>query len=210
MDWKDVVRSVAPTISGALATAGGPGGMLAGAGLAALANAICGGATGDPVKDEAAVQAALAGGLTPELRAKIVDADNALKLAMVQAGVREKEISATIETAYISDADAARRAHAHNMGVLALGYGINVFSYLCVGGVLWGCFRLMGSAAGITLDPGIAAMLGGIVGAAVQWLLSNAAQANGFFFGSSPGSRQLSREMGQAVSTAVSAAGRRP
>jgi hypothetical protein len=103
----------------------------------------------------------------------------------------------------ISDAEAARRAHAHNLGVLVLGYLINLFSYITVAGVLWGCFSIIGTRGKIDIDPGIAAMLGSVVGAVVQWLMSNAAQANGFFFGSSPGSRQLANDLGKALSSKV-------
>lgn len=202
-DWRAAVKAIAPTIAG---VAGGP---LAGGAMEVLADALLGESTGDPVQDEAKVAGLLSAGITPELRAKVLEADAALKLALVEAGVREKEIAARNEQAYLADIDSARRAHAQTQGVLWLGYVINVASYACVGGVLWGCFRLLGTNGGITVDPGTAAMLGGIVGAAVQWLLANAAQANSFFFGSSPGSRQLSSNVGAAVSNAVSATGKR-
>jgi hypothetical protein len=95
--------------------------------------------------------------------------------------------------------DKAKQAHDHHLGVLRLGYLINIASYVVVAGVLYGCFFLLSAKGGVTIDPGTAAMLGGIVGAAVQWLLANASQANGFFFGSSPGSRQLAQDLGKAV-----------
>lgn len=98
-----------------------------------------------------------------------------------------------------ADTEAARRAHAQQAGVLRLGYVINVCSYLAVMGVLGGCFYVMTGGPGVQIDPGVAAMLGGIIGAAVQWLFANASQANGFFFGSSPGSRQLASDLGKAV-----------
>ena len=85
-----------------------------------------------------------------------------------------------------------------------LGYLINLASYLCVAGVLAGCFWLLGGRK-LEIDPGIAAMVGGIVGAAVQWLMQNAGQANGFFFGSSPSARQVSSDLAKAVSAGVGA-----
>ena len=53
------------------------------------------------------------------------------------------------------------------------------------------------------IDPGTAAVVGSIVGAAVQWIMANAQQANGFFFGSSPGSRAKDMELGRAAAEGV-------
>lgn len=202
MDWKKIVSAAAPTL-GAIASATGPIGALAGAGIVAIGNALGAPMSGDPVKDEQAIEAIVAKGLSPEQTAALVAADLDYKKAMLQAATRDKEIEADVEKAYIGDTDNARKAHAANDGVLRLGYVINVASYLCVAGVLYGCFRLMGAETGIKVEPGTAAMLGSIVGAAVQWLLSNAAQANGFFFGSSPGSRQTAADLGNAVREAI-------
>lgn len=200
-DWKEAIRTIAPTAVGLL------GSPLAGGATKVILDAVLGEAqTGDPIADEAKLAGVLAGGITPELRAKLLDADMELRREMVKAGVDVKRIEAETEKAYISAADAARRAHANNDGVLRLGYLINLASYVTVGGVLYGCFSLMGTKGGMTIDPGTAAMLGGVVGASVQWLMANAAQANGFFFGSSPGSRELAKDLGKAAAQAVQAA----
>lgn len=103
MDWKDIVKTVVPTLAGAFGT------PAAGIAVKVLADAVLGGSSGDQAKDEASISDALAGGLTPELRAKMIDADMQLKL---QAGELQKAILADSTTRYTSDAadrDSARR-----------------------------------------------------------------------------------------------------
>lgn len=202
MDWKQTIKDVAPTLGGLLTTLGGPAGALAGAGLTAIANALGVPASGDPVRDEAAVAAVVQQGLSPEQRAALIASDLEYKKAALVATTRKQEIDADVEKAYIIDTDAARHAHAQNVGVLRLGYLINVASYACVGAVLYGSFQLM-IGTKLSVDPGIAATIGAVVGGVVQWLMANAQQANGFFFGSSPGSRELSAQLGKAVGGAV-------
>lgn len=88
-------------------------------------------------------------------------------------------------------------------GVLWLGYTINLLSYVIVAAVLYGCHHVLLNGAKLAIDPGLAAAVGGIVGGAVQWAVANALQANSFFFGSSPGSRQAAADMGAAVAAAA-------
>lgn len=193
MDWKATIKAVAPTLGTILSAAGGPVGMLAGAGLNAVAAAL------GVEPNEDAVAAAVQVGLTPEQRAALIDADTKIKLAVVDAGVKNHEIDAGTEKAYLTDVADARAHNANTVGILRLGYLINIASYACVACVLCGCFWLLGGKS-LTIDPGIAAMVGGLIGAALQWLLNNAAQANGFFFGSSPASRQAAVDLGKAAS----------
>lgn len=210
MDWKDLVKEAAPTLGAVLTTAGGPVGALAGGAINLLANALTGSSTGDPVKDEAAVAQALAGGLTPELRAKLIDADTQIKQAGITFETRKLEVNAETEKAYIADVADARKTNGEKDLIIVLGLMINVFSYALVGAVLYGCFALMHGQGLGDIDPGIAATVGAVVGGVVQWLMSNAAQANGFFFGSSPGSRQLARDLGNAVGGAVGSGAAKP
>lgn len=193
MDWKATIKSVAPTLGTILTAAGGPVGALAGAGLNLVAAAL----GVEPTED--AVAAAVQVGLTPEQRAALIDADTKIKLAVIDAGVKTHEIDAGTEKAYIGDVADARAHNANTVGILRLGYLINIASYACVACVLYGCFWLMGSGQ-LKVDAGTAAMVGGLIGAALQWLLNNAAQANGFFFGSSPASRQAAVDLGKAAS----------
>lgn len=194
-DWKDIVKSVAP----ALAT--GLGGPLLGGVVSILADKVLGGSTGDPVADEAKLAGVLNGGLTPELKAQVLAAEQVFKTETLR-------VNADIEKAYIADTADARHSHAGDKHVLWLGLLINAASYVTTGAVLYGCFAVLSNSGKLAVDPGIAAAVGGIVGAVVQWLFSNAAQANGFFFGSSPGSRQMARDLGQAVGQGVQAQGK--
>lgn len=88
MDWKKTLAAAAPGLATAL------GGPLAGGVVSILADKLLGGSSGDAVADEAKLAGVLAGGVTPELRAKILDAEAAFKLEALKAGVREQEIAA--------------------------------------------------------------------------------------------------------------------
>lgn len=194
-DWKDVVRAVAPALGTGL------GGPLVGGVIGILADKVLGGSTGDPITDEAKLAGVLNGGLTPELKAQVLAAEQSFKSEALR-------VNADVEKAYIADTADARHVHSGDKHVLYLGLLINLASYLTTAAVLYGCFSVLSSSGKLTIDPGIAASVGGIVGAVVQWLFSNAAQANGYFFGSSPGSRQMARDLGQAVGQGVQQQGK--
>lgn len=196
-DWKSAVKTVAPGLATLL------GGPLAGGAVTVLAEALLGGSTGSKEGDELAIQQKLAAGMTPEDKAKILLADTEIRKELIRAGIREKEIAAETEKAYIGDTAHARSTHSENKGVLRLGIGINLLSYAVVASVLYGCFELLVGTRVHTLDPTMAMAIGGIVGGAVQWVMQNAAQANGFFFGSSPGSRQMAVDLSKAVGDAA-------
>lgn len=104
-DWKNVLSAVAPGLATAL------GGPLAGGVVKILADKLLGGSTGDQVADEAKLAGLLAGGLTPELQARVLEAQQVLKTELVRAGLREKEIEADLEKARIADANSARDAN---------------------------------------------------------------------------------------------------
>lgn len=203
MDWKSILGAAAPGLATAL------GGPLAGGVVKILADKVLGGSTGDAVADEAKLAGLLAGGITPELRARIVEAEQAFRTEALKAGIREREIAADVEKAYVADAANARQAHAGQSWVMRLAVFINVASYIAIGGVLYGCFRILGSSVELKVDPGTAAMVGSLIGAAVQWLLQNAGQANSFAFGSSPSSRALTEKLGAAVADATAGAAKR-
>ncbi len=201
-DWKKTLGAVAP---GLAALAGGP---LWGGAVKILADKVLGAeATGDAVNDEARLAGLLSGPIPPDLQARIVEAETALRAEAIKAGVETKRIEADTERAYIADTADARDAHAGDKGVMRLGYLINVASYLTIGAVLFGCYLLMTKPGGLQIDPGIAATVGAVVGGAVQWLMANASQANSFFFGSSPGSRAKDADLGRAAAAAVQQAG---
>lgn len=191
IDWKKALPFI-----GALATGGVPALVTAAAG--AIADAI--GSPVEPTQDgiDAAMQAA-----TPEQLAAIKQVEANLKIRMRELDVQEQQIKATTEAVYVDDVKNARQFNANTHGILYLGYGINALSYVCVFAILYGCFNvIMGSR--LAVDPGLAAMVGSVVGAVVQWLMTNASQANSFFFGSSPGSRQVAQDLAKSVGEATS------
>lgn len=185
-DWKKALPFI-----GALATGGVPALVTAAAG--AIADAL--GTSVEPT--EAGIGSALKSA-TPEQMIALKQVDSNLKIKMREFDVQEKQIAATTEIAYVEDVKNARQFNANTHGILFLGYGINVLSYVCVGMILYGSFMVI-TGTKIGVDPGLAAMVGSVVGAVVQWLMSNSSQANGFFFGSSPGSRQVTQDLAKAV-----------
>ena len=116
--------------------------------------------------------------------------------------IRIKEIEVDELKAQLSDVQSARHFNADKHGILYLGYLINAASYACIFAILYGCFQVINGAK-IGTDPSVAAMVGSVVGAVVQWLMSNAAQANSFFYGSSPSSRQVAQDLARSVGDAT-------
>lgn len=189
-DWKKLLPVVGAAVTGNV-----PGAILA------AANAVSEVLGFKVQPTPAAIDSAIAAA-TPEqmIALKKVDAD--LKIRFRELDTEDKKTDAQLVIEHLKDVQSARQFNANTHGILVLGYLINLTSYICIGGVLYGCFAVLANSGKLNIDPGIAAMLGGIVGAAVQWLMSNAAQANAFFFGSSPGSRQVSSELAKAVGDA--------
>lgn len=102
-DWQSAVKGVAPFLGGLL---GGPLGATA---AGAIAQAVLGdGATGDAGRDASALQAALAGGMTPEVRARLIDADRDVRLATMQYADAEKQRELERMRAELADVQSAR------------------------------------------------------------------------------------------------------
>lgn len=185
-EWKKALPFL-----GAIATGGVPA-------LLTAAAAAIGDAIGTPVEPtQQGIDAAIKGA-TPEQLVAIKTVDANLKIRFRELDTEDKRTAAATEQAYLADVGDARKFNANTHGVLYLGYGINVLSYLVVLVIMWGCYSVI-TGTKMAVDPGLAAMVGSVVGAVVQWLMSNAAQANAFFFGSSPSSRQVSTDLAKAV-----------
>lgn len=197
VDWKAIVKTVAPGLATLL------GGPLAGGAVTVLAEALLGGSTGSRTGDEIALQQRLAAGLTPEDRAKILQAEAEIKKEIIRAGIREKEIVLETEKVYVGDAAHARDTHKDRTGVMRLGFTITICSYVLVGAVLYGTYGLATGSLQADIDPSLAMVLGSVVGAALQFVFMNASQAAGFFFGSSQGSRQMAVDLSKSVGEAV-------
>jgi len=191
-DWKKTLPFIA-----AAATGGVPAMIVAAAG--AIGDALGVQVAPSPAGIDAALSAA-----TPEQLLALRTVDANLKIRFRELDTEDKKIAASTEAVYVADVGDARKFNSNTHGILVLGIGINLASYICIFAVLYGCFWVLGNSGKLAIDPGIAAMIGGVIGAAVQWLMSNAAQANGFFFGSSPSSRQVSSDLARAVGDAAS------
>lgn len=181
-DW---IKAIAPLLGTAL------GGPLGGAAATFIADKL-----GLEEKTVEAVTAVInSGTMTPEQIASVKAAELDFKKFCEENKIKLEEL-------YVKDVQDARKFNANTHGILVLGYSINVLSYTCVFAILYGCYRVI-SGTELKIEPGLAATVGSVVGAVVQWLMSNASQANGFFFGSSPSSRQSSENLSKAVSDAV-------
>lgn len=190
-DWKKIVGIVAPGLATTLA------GPLAGGAVKILADKLLGGSTGDPVADEAKIAGMLAGGITPEIRLRLVEAENALKIETMK-------IDADLDKAYLGDVADARKAHAGNADILTLGIIILVVWALLTGATLYGLFLMLSGGVEIK-DVGIVATVFTVLGSTVGYVSNIAQQVVGFYFGSSRGSTQKT----VAMTDAITAAGRR-
>lgn len=198
MDWREVVKGVAPTLGALLGTFGGPAGALAGAGIVAVANALGVPVSGDVARDEEAVKAVVMAGLSPDQRASLVAADLDYKKAALAATTRAQEIDADVEKAYIADVDSARRNRAPNHDLFVIACGVLGAWVLLTGATLYGLFSVA-SGDIILADPGIAATVFTLLGSLIGYVSNIAQQVIGFFFGSSRGSDQKTTALAKAV-----------
>lgn len=189
MDWKKALPYIAS------AATGGIPGLIATA-ATALTEAL--GVDVPPTKEgiDDALKAA-----TPEQIIALKKVDNDLKIRFRELESEDKKVDVDLEKTYIQDVGNARQFNSNTDGILYLGYLINLASYVIIMFVLYACFSLM-QGGNMQIDPGTAAMIGGIIGAAVQWIMQNASQANGFFFGSSPSSRKANEDLVKSITEA--------
>lgn len=181
MDWKSIVKVVAPTI------ATGLGGPLAGLATKALSEALLG--TSDGTEDQVA-QAVL--GANPEQLLAIKNADQEFAKEM-------KRLDIDLDKEYIRDTSDARHVFAENKGVFWLGIAVLITFAAVMFGVLWGSFEIL--TGGITIkDIAIVATVSGLVGTVVGYVAANAQQVVSYFFGSSRGSADKTAAMSSAIS----------
>ena len=182
-DWKKLLPVIGAAVTGNV-----PGAIAAAA--SAVSDVLGFQVDPTPKAIDAAMKSA-----TPEQVIALQKLENDLK-------VRLKELEIDELKATLSDVQDARKFNANTHGILILGYAINAMSYFCVAMILYGSFQVI-SGTRVGIDPALAAMVGSVIGAVVQWLMSNAAQANSFFFGSSPGSRQVAQDLARTVGEAT-------
>lgn len=196
MDWKKLVAGIAPGLGAAL------GGPLAGAAIKILSDKILdGGDNAAGASDEERLSQVLANGVSPEIQARILEADQALKAEMVRAGVREKEIEAETTKAYLGDTQDARKAHSANPEILRLGQIILGIWALVMIGTLAALFSVL--RGNITLDVNMAAVVFTIIGSVLGYVSGAGQSVINYAFGSSQGSAQKTDAMVAAVNNAA-------
>lgn len=194
MDWKELVATVAPKLATAF------GSPLAGAAVSVLAEKLLGKSTGDPVSDEAKIAGMLAGGITPELRAKIIDAETTLKAEAMRIGLEEKRIDADTDKAYLNDVADARKTHGTDQDLIYLAIAILTGWLIITAGTLIGLFLILTGGVEIK-DVAIVATVFTVLGSTVGYVSNSAQQVLSYFYGSSRGSLVKTRELAQAISS---------
>lgn len=178
-DWKAVVKGVAPVLGGVF------GGPLGAAGVGALADALLGEKkSGDPVKDEAAIAGILSGGLTPEVRIKIIEAENQLKRDAQMFADKDKERQLDQVKAELADVKSARE---RDMAYVAAGKTNERANWMVVMDVI-GLLACLAVLTFFRTDlpgevVGLLSTIAGIFGLCLR-------DAHQFEFGSSRGSKQ--------------------
>lgn len=188
-DWKKIVGAVAPGLATAL------GGPLAGAAIGVIADKLLGDDANvqPPEVIESRLNDVLAGGLTPELRAKIIDAESALK-------VETLKINADVEKAYLSDVGDARKTHGTSDSVMHLAWGVLGAWVVLTGVTLYGLISIL--TGGIKIeDVGIVATVFTVMGSTVGYVSNSAQQVLSYYFGSSRGSATKTDILAASVSS---------
>jgi hypothetical protein len=195
MDFKDIIKQIAP-IAGSLI-----GGPLAGFAIKQIGDAI-GMSSPTVERITAAIQT---GSLTPEQVSAIRVADDALKIRLAELNIDHEKIEAETERAYLADTQNARSAHSGDRGVFWLGVAVLVTMLLDMGCTFWLIYAILTGGLQIK-DLGIVAAVFGILGTLNGYVAANAQQVLSYYFGSSRGSNDKSRDMADAIKTLGAAA----
>ena len=195
MDWKQIVGSIAPVMASVFLT------PAAGAAVAVLAKSVLGESSGDPAKDEAALNQVFAGGMTPELQAKVIDAETSLKIKLAELKVEDRKIDRDIEVAYLGDVNSARVNHHGDRAITIMGAWVLVAWALLMGLTLVGLGYLL--VNGIkAADAGLVATIFTVLGSILGYVSNAAQQVLSYFYGSSRGFDRNTVAMREAVTSA--------
>lgn len=165
-DWKSLVKSIAPTIGTAL---GGPLGGVAGLALYKALGI-------EDAKDDAALSAAIQGA-NPDQLLKIQQADHEFALQMQKLGF--ENIQALEQIA------AGDRANARDREVkTGDSWTPRILSAVVVAGFLWCLYYVLSGRVQGLKDPGVATLIGSLIG----YASAKADTVVGYYFGSSAGS----------------------
>lgn len=193
MDWKKLVGNVAPVLATAF------GSPLLGGAVAVLAKSVLGESSGDQAKDEDALARVFAGGMTPELQAKVIEAQANLKLELAKVGLEEKRVDKDIEIAYLGDVGNARQFNHGDRGITIMGACVLGAWALLMGCTMGGLFYMV--ISGIkTVDGGMVATVFTVLGSIVGYLSNAAQQVLSYFYGSSRGFDKNTAALRESVS----------
>lgn len=188
MDFKTVIKQLAP-IAGTLI-----GGPLGGMAVKVIGEAI---GMSEPTVERIA-GAVQTGSLSPEQVVAVRQADAALKVRLRELDLDEKKIEQETEKAYLADTQDARKVHAADKGVFWLGVAVLVTMALDTAATFWLVYAILTEGLKIK-DVGIVAAVFGILGTLNGYIAANAQQVLSYYFGSSRGSQEKSREMADAI-----------
>lgn len=176
--WVEVIRSVAPVLGTLL------GGPLVGTGVKIIGEALLG--RGDV--DAGEIEALITKGLTPEQLIKIRDAEDDFKLKMREIDLRFEEVE-TLDRQGARDREMSL-GHWASLGVHTLGV-------LIIGGFFVTVYWVLTRTAPVDSETAL------LVGSLVGYVSAKADQVVAYFFGSSWGSKQKTKEMGEALRESI-------
>lgn len=175
MDWKSIVKSVAPVLGTAL------GGPLAGTAIKVLGEAVL----GDGEATENQVQEALLKGLNPDALVKLKEADQSFAVRMKELDIDVAKLQLSEKNMYVSDTQDARKYKDDKVFWLGVVILCTFAGVMCA--ALFGSYALLIGNLPIN-DASVVGMVSGFVGTIIGYAAANAQQVVGFFFGSSAGS----------------------
>jgi hypothetical protein len=188
-DWRSAVQGIAPILGGAF------GGPLGAAATGALVNAVLGDRkTGDPVKDEASLASVLSGGITPEVRLKIIEAETEIKRATMEYADKAQARELEQAKAQLADVQSARERDVQLAKAGRKNQRANVMVAIDAAGLVLGLGGLIALGWFQASNPG--SLSEGVFGALIAQLATITSyfglclrDAHQFEFGSSRGSK---------------------
>lgn len=194
MRLTDLLQRVVPFI-GAAATGNVPA-------LITLAAKEVSEAFGKPVEATPEAISDAVANATPEQLVRLREREMAFKERMQELGFKNAEEIARItleETkTFVGDTQHARDSFRESRGVYWLGIAVLVTFAGVMGGSLYGAYKILTGGLHVA-DVGVVAAVFGFLGTVVGYVAANAQQVVSYFFGSSRGSNEKSRDLAEAL-----------
>lgn len=195
MDFTKLLTKALPFI-GAAATGNVPA-------LVALAAREVGDVLGMKIDETPEAISTAVANATPEQLVALRSREMEFKERMAALGFKNeqdvRQIALDETKVYVADTDAARKAHADDRGVYWLGICVLLTFAGVMGLALYGSYKLLMDDSLRHVNPGVLAAVFGFLGTAVGYVAANAQQVVSYFFGSSRGSTDKSRDMAEAI-----------